>query len=342
MHPMLTVAVKAARRAGRIIVRASHDIDNLKIGRKQPNDFVTEVDKAAEESIIDTLLSAYPAHSILAEESGLTVDGVASEDPEQWRAKVNASPFIWIIDPLDGTTNFIHSFPQYAVSIALMERGVLTQAVVYDPNRDEIYTASKGRGAFVNDRRIRVSKRSKIDEAMVGTGFPYRELGQLDRYLAMFKIMTERTAAVRRPGAAALDLAYVACGRYDGFWELGLAPWDVAAGALLISEAGGLIGDLQGQPDYLFSKEIVAGTPKVFAAMLPLLCAQKSKAGKVGAERRTLRTRESGAQAAANAAAPMPQGAAITVAATSTTDLIPAPKTRLKLSRAAAPDSNVG
>ncbi len=318
MHPMLTVAVKAARRAGRIIVRASHDIDNLKIGRKQPNDFVTEVDKAAEESIIDTLLSAYPAHSILAEESGLTQDGVANEDPEEWRAKVHAAPFIWIIDPLDGTTNFIHGFPQYAVSIALMERGTLTQAVVYDPNRDEIFAASKGRGAFVNDRRIRVSKRSKIDEALVGTGFPYRELGQLDRYLAMFKIMTERTAAVRRPGAAALDLAYVACGRYDGFWELGLAPWDVAAGALLIAEAGGLIGNLQGQPDYLFSKEVVAGSPKVFAAMLPLLSAQVSNTPKLGIERRTLRAKESMAD---------------------TTALSPAPKTRLKLSRAAAPDS---
>lgn len=271
MHPMLTVAVKAARRAGRVIVRASHDIDNLKIGRKQPNDFVTEVDKAAEATVIETLHSAYPAHSILAEESGLTRDGITSDDPSDWRKEVAACEHVWIIDPLDGTTNFIHGFPQYAISIALMERGVLTQAVIYDPNRDEIYTASKGRGAFVNDRRIRVSKRAKIDEALVGTGFPYREMAQLDRYMAMFRVMTERTAAVRRPGAAALDLAYVACGRYDGFWELGLSPWDVAAGALLIQEAGGLVGNLRGEPDYLFSGEIVAGTPKVFAAMLPLL-----------------------------------------------------------------------
>lgn len=275
---MLTVAVKAARRAGRIIVRASHDVDNLKVGRKQPNDFVTEVDRAAEESIIETLLGAYPAHSILAEESGLTRGGETSTDSSDWRNEVARCEHVWIIDPLDGTTNFIHGFPQYAISIGLMERGVLTQAVVYDPNRDEIYTASKGRGAFLNDRRIRVSKRAKIDEAMVGTGFPYRELAQLDRYIAMFKVMTERTAAVRRPGAAALDLAYVACGRYDGFWELGLAPWDVAAGALLISEAGGLVGNLRGEPDYLFSGEIVAGTPKVFASMLPLLTVRGSAA----------------------------------------------------------------
>jgi myo-inositol-1(or 4)-monophosphatase len=313
MHPMLNAAVKAARRAGRLITRASVDVDTLKVARKQQNDFVTEVDRAAEDTIIDTLRSAYPHHTFLAEESGLTVaptpaplkpvrDGKAGKagkdalaamlpetalvaeikalsdigasadrSAEQIRDQVMAAEFVWIIDPLDGTTNFIHGFPQYCISIALMERGLLTQAVVYDPNRDELYTASKGRGAFLNDRRIRVSKRAKIDEAVVGTGFPYREMAQLDRYLEMFKVMTQRTAAVRRPGAAALDLAYVAAGRYDGFFEIGLAPWDVAAGALLITEAGGLIGDLAGDPNHLFGKEVLAGNPKVFAAMMPLL-----------------------------------------------------------------------
>ena len=309
MHPMLNAAVKAARRAGRLITRASVDVDTLKVARKQQNDFVTEVDRAAEATIIDTLREAYPHHTFLAEESGLTVappakpakdgkDRKSSTSPKaagdslaamlsehaltmpandatqpsaELRDRVMAADFVWIIDPLDGTTNFIHGLPQYCVSIALMERGLLTQAVVYDPNRDELYTASKGRGAFLNDRRIRVSKRAKIDEAVIGTGFPYRELGQLDRYLEMLKVMTQRTAAVRRPGAAALDLAYVAAGRYDGFFELGLSPWDVAAGALLITEAGGLIGNLAGDPEHLFGKEVLAGNPKVFAAMMPLL-----------------------------------------------------------------------
>ncbi|MCO5326259.1 MAG: inositol monophosphatase, partial [Solirubrobacterales bacterium] len=178
---------------------------------------------------------------------------------------------IWIIDPLDGTTNFIHGLPQYGISIALMQRGVVTQAVVYDPNRDELFTASRGAGAFLNDRRIRVSKRQKFDEALIGTGFPYRKLDQLEEYLAIFRSLTERAGGIRRPGAAALDLAYVACGRFDGFFEMGLSPWDVAAGSLLITEAGGLIGDFHGEPDYLFSERVVAGAPKVFVAMIGLL-----------------------------------------------------------------------
>ncbi|MBW7926365.1 MAG: inositol monophosphatase, partial [Burkholderiaceae bacterium] len=178
---------------------------------------------------------------------------------------------VWIIDPLDGTTNFIHGLPQYGVSIALMQRGVVTQAVVYDPNRDELFTATRGAGAFLNDRRIRVSRRQKLDEALIGTGFPYRKLDQLEEYLAIFRSLTERAGGIRRPGAAALDLAYVACGRFDGFFEMGLSPWDVAAGSLLITEAGGLIGDFQGEPDYLFSERVVAGSPKVFAAMIALL-----------------------------------------------------------------------
>ncbi|KAF4516595.1 hypothetical protein B566_EDAN003342 [Ephemera danica] len=248
MHPALNIAVKAARRAGQIINRASNDLDLLKVTTKQPNDFVTEVDRAAELAIIETLQDAYPQHGILAEESGKTA-GKGSHDAE----------FQWIIDPLDGTTNFIHGLPQYAVSIALARNGVLEQAVIFDPNRNELFTASKGAGAFLNERRIRVSRRTKLQEALIGTGFPYRIFDHVDAYIEIFKELTRRTAGQRRPGAASLDLAYVACGRYDGFWEFGLAPWDMAAGALLISEAGGLVSDLRGDGNYLASGNIVAG-----------------------------------------------------------------------------------
>lgn len=255
MHPMLNTAIKAARRAGSIINRASLDISQIKVNVKQQNDFVTEVDRAAEASIIATLREVYPSHAILAEESGDSQPDAASE-------------FQWIIDPLDGTTNFIHGFPQYAVSIALAHKGVLTQAVIYDPSRNELFTATKGGGAFLNDKRIRVSNRAKIDDALLGTGFPYRMFDHVDAYLAIFKDITRRCAGVRRPGAASLDLAYVAAGRLDGFWEFGLAPWDMAAGALLIIEAGGLVSDLAGEGDYLNTGNIVGGNPKVFNQLL--------------------------------------------------------------------------
>ena len=258
---MLNIAVKAARRAGQIINRASMDVAALKVSTKQQNDFVTEVDKAAEAAIIDMLLDAYPKHAILAEETG--------------NAGTEGSEYQWIIDPLDGTTNFIHGFPQYAVSIALAHRNVISHAVVYDPGRNELFTASKGSGAFLNEKRIRVSKRAKLDEALIGTGFPYRSFEHIDTYLAIFKEMTRRAAGVRRPGAASLDLAYVAAGRLDGFWEFGLSPWDIAGGSLLISEAGGLIGDLTGEPGYLASGDVVAGTPKVFAQILQLIAANR-------------------------------------------------------------------
>jgi myo-inositol-1(or 4)-monophosphatase len=259
MHPALNIAVKAARRAGQVINRKSNDLDLIKVAAKQPNDFVTEVDKAAEEAIIEVLLDAYPGYGILAEESGLTA------------GKGRDSEFQWIIDPLDGTTNFIHGLPQYAVSIALAKNGVLEQAVVFDPSRNELFTASKGAGAFLNERRIRVSRRTKLGDALVGTGFPYRELGNLDTYLAIFKEVIQKTAGQRRPGSASLDLAYVACGRYDAFWEFGLAPWDMAAGTLLISEAGGLVSDLRGEATYLETGNLVAGTPKIFAPLLNLI-----------------------------------------------------------------------
>jgi myo-inositol-1(or 4)-monophosphatase len=252
MHPMLNTAVKAARRAASVIQRASNNLDILRIERKDHNHFVTEVDRKAEQVIVETLLEAYPKHAILAEEGGATGD----------------SEYVWIIDPLDGTTNYLHGVPQYCVSIALAHRGQITQAVVYDPNRNDLFTATRGSGAFLNDRRIRVSRTREMSDALICTGFPYQSFGKLDQYLGMFAEVVKKSAGVRRPGAAALDLAYVACGRYDGFWELGLAPWDIAAGSLLIQEAGGLITDLQGDAGFMESGDLVAGTPKVFGQLL--------------------------------------------------------------------------
>jgi len=265
MHPMLNTAVKAARRAGNLINRASLDLDQIQVGRKQQNDFVTEVDRAAEAAIIDTLREVYPSHAILAEESGDSGNATSAE-------------YQWVIDPLDGTTNFIHGFPQYAISIALRHKGVLAHAVVYDPNRNELFTASKGAGAFLNDKRIRVSRRTKLEEALIGTGFPYRMFDHADTYLAIFREMTRRCAGVRRPGAASLDLAWLAVGRIDGFWEFGLSPWDMAAGALLIQEAGGLVSDLAGESNFLTTGNIVAGSPKVFAQLLQLVQSHRSPA----------------------------------------------------------------
>jgi len=255
MHPTLNIAVKAARRAGGIINRASRDVEQIKVSAKRDKDFVTEVDKAAEAAIIEVLHEAYPDHAILAEESGASGD----------------SEFVWIIDPLDGTTNFIHGFPQYAISIAQQHKGALQHAVIYDPNRNELFTASKGAGAYLNERRIRVSKRVKMNEALIGTGFPFRYFEHVDAYLGIFRDMMHKTAGVRRPGAAALDLAWVAAGRIDGFWELGLSPWDMAGGALLITEAGGLVGDLTGEPNYLDTGNIVGGNPKVFVQLLQII-----------------------------------------------------------------------
>ena len=178
---------------------------------------------------------------------------------------------MWIIDPLDGTTNFLHGFPQYCVSIALAHHGVVQQGVIYDPVRNDLFTATRGRGAFLNDRRIRVSRRAHLRECLIGTGFPFRDGSYLDTYLAMMKTMITQTAGLRRPGAAALDLAYVAAGFYDGFWEVGLNPWDVAAGSLLVLESGGLIGDLSGEGDYLYGGQVIAGNPKIFAQMVTVL-----------------------------------------------------------------------
>ena len=218
---MVTIAVRAARRAAGIISRAAGNLDVLTVRHKSLNDLVSEVDRAAEEAIIDTLKSSYPDHAILAEESGATGD----------------SEYVWIIDPLDGTTNFLHGLPIFAVSIALMHKGQLQHGVIYDPTRNDLYTASRGDGAFLNDRRLRVSKRDKLIDGLIGTGFPFRMFDYIDPYLGILKDLMTRTAGVRRPGSAALDLAAVAAGRLDGFWEIGLSPWDMAAGVLMITEA---------------------------------------------------------------------------------------------------------
>lgn len=255
MHPMLTIAVKAARRAGSVINRAARNLDVLAVREKAVNDFVTEVDKESEQAIIRTLLEAYPKHSILAEESGASNTDTKSE-------------YQWIIDPLDGTTNFLHGFPQYAVSIALSHRGVVTQAVIYDPGKNDLFTATRGAGAYLNDTRIRVSKRQQLKSAMVGTGFPFKEHKHIDAYLAMLRDLMQNTSAVRRAGSAALDLAYVAAGRLDAFWEIGLAPWDIAAGALLITEAGGVVSDLEGKGDYLQSGNIAGGNLVLHEALI--------------------------------------------------------------------------
>jgi myo-inositol-1(or 4)-monophosphatase len=255
---MLNVAIKAARAAGSIINRAALDVEAVRISQKQVNDFVTEVDHASEAAIIETLLTAYPDHGILAEESG------------SQHGNPNAD-HIWIIDPLDGTTNFIHGFPVYCVSIALQVRGRIEQAVVYDPSRNDLFTATRGRGAFLNDRRIRVSKRSQLKECLISTGFPFRPGDNFNQYLLMMGDVMQKTAGLRRPGSAALDLAYVAAGFTEAFFETGLSPWDVAAGSLLVTEAGGLVGNFTGEADFLEQREMLAGTPRIYGQLVPIL-----------------------------------------------------------------------
>ena len=266
LHPMINVAIKAARAAGSIINRAALDVESVRISQKQVNDFVTEVDHAAEKVIIETLLTAYPGHGILAEESGST-QGAQDSD------------YVWIIDPLDGTTNFIHGFPVYCVSIALAVKGKVEQAVIYDPSRNDLFTATKGRGAFMNDRRIRVSKRTRLEECLISTGFPFRPGDNFKNYMNMMADVMQRTAGLRRPGAAALDLAYVAAGFTDGFFETGLKPWDVAAGSLLVTEAGGLIGNFTGEADFMDHQECMAGAPRIYGQLVPLLSKYSKFAG---------------------------------------------------------------
>lgn len=252
---MLNVAIKAARVAGAIINRAALDVESVRISQKSVNDYVTEIDQASENAIIETLLGAYPDHAILAEESGRELGNPKSDH-------------IWIIDPLDGTTNFIHGFPIYCVSIALEVRGKVEQAVVYDPTRNDLFSATRGRGAYMNDRRMRVSKRIHLKDCLLSTGFPFRDGDDLESYLNLLRDITPKVQAIRRPGAAALDLAYVAAGLSDGFFESGLHPWDMAAGSLLVTESGGLVGNYTGESDFLYQHECLAGNPKIYAQMV--------------------------------------------------------------------------
>ena len=252
MHPMVNMAVRAARSAGNVIIRHMDRLDRLTVENKGRNDFVSEVDRMAEREIIRVLRKAYPDHGILAEETG-------GERRSEW---------LWIVDPLDGTTNYLHGFPQFAVSIALQHRSVLEAAVVYDPLRQELFTASRGAGALLDGRRIRVTQRNSLQDCLIGTGFPFRQPHHLQAYLGMFGDLLAGCTDLRRAGAAALDLAYVACGRLDGFWEIGLKPWDIAAGALLIQEAGGMVADFGGGDTYLDTGNVVGAHPSTCQSLL--------------------------------------------------------------------------
>jgi myo-inositol-1(or 4)-monophosphatase len=254
MQALLNTAVKAARQGGDTAMRYVNRVHQLKVQTKSPNEFVTKVDEAAEAAIIETIQERYPEHAFIAEESGATGD----------------SDHVWIIDPLDGTTNYIHGFPVFAVSIGLRIRGRLQLGVIYDPNRQEIFTAIRGQGAQLDGRKIRVSGHLGLEGALIGTGFPYRSQDYLPKYLGMLEKVLRKTAGVRRPGAAALDLAWLAAGRIDGFWEYGLQIWDIAAGSLILREAGGLISELEDESDYLESGNVLAGSPKVHDALKAL------------------------------------------------------------------------
>ncbi len=258
MHPMLNTAIRAARRAGSVIMRHLDRLDTLTIETKGHHDFVSEVDRMAEAEIIQALRAAYPQHGILAEETG--------QHP--------GDDYLWIIDPLDGTTNFLHGYPQFAVSIALQHKGRLEQAVVFDPFKNELYTASRGGGAHLNDRRIRVSRTLELDRALLGTGFPFRSHQHLETWINTLRDLLLRSSDVRRAGSAALDLAHVACGRLDGFWEFGLSSWDMAAGGLLVQEAGGIVSDFAGGNDFLANGNILAANPRIHEIMLARLQAQ--------------------------------------------------------------------
>lgn len=262
MHPMLNIAVRAARQAGDIIIRSAESIDTLKITIKSQNDFVTEIDKRAEEEIINTLLTAYPEHGILAEESGYT-----NKDAE----------YLWIIDPLDGTTNYMHGFPHYAISIALKKGNIIEQAVIYDPVRQDLFTATRGKGATLNNRRLRVSRQRKLEGAFLGTGFPFKNNANIEPYLDIFRDIFSSTSGVRRAGAASLDLAYVAAGKLDGFFEIGLKPWDLAAGLLLIQEAGGVVTDFTNDHEYFKSGNVVCANPNMHRVLLEKIAPHVNK-----------------------------------------------------------------
>jgi len=273
MNPMLNIGIRAARAAGKVITQNVDRHDPMSIEKKQRNDFVTEVDKKAEADIIGVLHKAYPEHSLLCEESGL----IGDPDAE----------YQWVIDPLDGTSNFIHGLPHFSVSIALLKNKRLFQAVVYDPMRQELFTAGKGEGAFLDNKRLRVSSVKQLESAMLSCGFPYRDGQDLDFFQRTSRHYTERCAAVRRLGSAALDLAYVAAGRIDGTWLTGLQSWDFAAGALIVREAGGLLNDFDGKDDWMESGEIIAATPRVHHQMLEVMKPLSTARRKAAAMKRT-------------------------------------------------------
>ncbi len=252
MHAYLNIAIEAARKAGTLLERYFNNLDRLTIESKAHNDFVSEADRDAEKSIVDTIQKYYPDHSIIAEEG----------HGRRTNAKVE-----WIIDPLDGTTNFLHGFPHFAVSIGIKVKGKLEHGVVYDPMRDELFAASRGEGARLNNRRIRVSETRKLEHALLATGVPYREFDYVDSYMQSLRYFMTHTAGIRRPGSAALDLAYTACGRVDGYWELNLRPWDIAAGAIIVREAGGIVTDFAGGENYLKSGNILAANPAMTRQM---------------------------------------------------------------------------
>jgi myo-inositol-1(or 4)-monophosphatase len=256
MHPMVNIAVRAARAAGNIITRNMDRIDRLTISSKRSNDFVTEVDRTAESAIIDVLRQAYPDHGFLAEESG---------------AEAKGGEYQWIIDPLDGTTNFLHGFPQFSVSIAMRHKNRLEIGVIYDPVTQELFTAARGEGAFMNEKRLRVSGRKSLSGALLSTGFPYTDQSYIDLYIETMRALMKQTAGIRRPGSAALDLAWIAAGRCDGFWEFNLNAWDIAAGALIVREAGGIVTDFAGGDNYLTTGDIIAASPKVLPEMLKII-----------------------------------------------------------------------
>ncbi|MGB5623134.1 MAG: inositol monophosphatase family protein [Gammaproteobacteria bacterium] len=256
MNPLLNIGIRAARRAGDIIIRNINRLDSIRVSTKGRNDFVSEVDRMAEREIISTIQRSHPDHAFLAEESGASGE----------------SDTRWIIDPLDGTTNFLHGFPVFAVSLAAEVKGRLEHAVVYDPMRQELFTASRGVGAQLDGRRIRVTDQPNLEQSLIGTGFPFRgKEERLDEYMPMFRAVMASTAGIRRPGAASLDLAYVAAGRLDGFWESGLQPWDMAAGVLLIQEAGGIVSDLEGGDRWMTRGDILTANVKLHRALGQLL-----------------------------------------------------------------------
>lgn len=263
MNPILNTAFKAARKAGQLMTRAATNLDAVKVDSKAFNDFVSDVDRDAENIIIDTLKEAYPHHAILSEESG-----------QHGKEKAE---YQWIIDPLDGTTNYLHGHKQYAISMALLHKGVLTEALIFAPEYNDLYTASRGQGALLNDKRIRVSKRIELPRCLIATGFPVVDQSMMDTYLAILKDVLSKTAGGRREGAASLDLCNVAAGRVDGYFEFNLKPWDIAAGALLVQEAGGIVTDMQGEQGWLDSGDIVAANPKVLAQLLPIMAAHINK-----------------------------------------------------------------